>query len=177
MSQVEEVQEGEEFADDPNVGTDEGFAVSLEERMDARAEELQKETTEVFRLPGWESILAVEMRRLGFKTIRGMQRRLEKEERNKVTRELYLMCDQILRATVALHEVLPDGTTRALRDNWVQLAERRKDAPRDMTPRQALLFLVNDQRIFYLVNEWGSWSKSGQEAEDQEVMEDFEQTR
>jgi hypothetical protein len=39
------------------------------------------------------------------------------------------------------------------------------------------MFLVNDQRIFYLVNEWGSWSKSGQEAEDQEVMEDFEQTR
>ena len=146
---------------------------SLAERMAARSEQLSKQTTGRFPLPGWEDILEVELRALGYKALR---RSLTANERirDEATREIYAMADQVLTATVAFWEVPANGgEPRQLDDTWQSLAGRLPDCPDGATPRQALLFLVGDKRIHFLIQEWGEWAKNADKQVEDEVQQDF----
>jgi hypothetical protein len=146
---------------------------SLQARMEAHAEELRKDVSEKFPIPGWESMLMVELRRIGFKRIRVLQKRNERI-RDPSIRELYSMCDQILAATVGFHEILENGDTKEIPDDWVSLAQNLPDCPDEITPRQAILFLTgDDKRIHFLAAEWGGWSRAGDSDEAEEVRADF----
>lgn len=149
--------------------------MSLSERMQERAAELQREQTEKFDLPGWRDMLAVELKPLGFTTIRNLQRKNERE-RNETTREVYNMADQIIAATVGFHEV--DGSKETpIEDTWVTLAKRLPDCPDGATPRQALLFLLDgDKWVHFLYIKWMEWASTVQPEVEKEVEQDFAQT-
>lgn len=149
--------------------------MSLAARMQARAEELQKQKTEVFTLPGWRDMLAVELKPLGFTAIDRINRRNERE-RNETTRKLYNMADQIIAATMGFFEVNKDDR-EPIEDTWISLANRLPDAPDGLTPRQALLFLLGgDKFVHVLFLEWQAWALELQDEVDEEVEGDFDQT-
>jgi hypothetical protein len=147
---------------------------SLASRMAARSEELARQTTVRFPIPGWEDILEVELRSLGYKTLR---RAISANERirDQGTREMYAMADQILMATVAFWEVPSNGTGEAkqMDETWESLAKRLPNCPDAATPRQALLFLVGDKRLHFLVGDWGEWAKNADKGVEDEVQQDF----
>jgi hypothetical protein len=150
---------------------------SLQARMEAHAEELRRDVTEKFPIPGWETMLMVELKRLGYKRIRALQKRNERVREPSI-RELYSMCDQIIAATVGFHEVLENGEeTREIEETWVSLAHNLPDCPDQITERQAVLFLTgDDKRIHFLAAEWGEWSRAGDSEEAEEVRADFVST-
>lgn len=146
---------------------------ALSARMERRATQLDHQTSDWFPVPGWEDMLEVELRALGYRTIRKTISRNERIRAEDV-RELYSLCDQILKATIGFREVLDDGTTSPLQDTWQSLAIRAYGtAARDLEPRQALLKLVGEQRIHFLVEEWGRWAKAVRRDNDEEVERDF----
>lgn len=149
--------------------------MSLASRMQARAAELQKQRTEVFTIPGWRTLLAVELKPLGFTAMDRINSRNERE-RNETTRKLYNMADQIIAATMGFFEVHGDDR-EPIEDTWVSLASRLPDAPDGMTPRQALLFLLGgDQFAHVLFLEWQAWALELQDEVDEEVERDFGRT-
>lgn len=181
MSQVEEVQEGEEFAEVSfGESTPSG---SLEARMAARAEEAEADVTEKWAVPGkFSDIIAVELRMLGWKTLRGIGKRHAKN-RDQTLQELYVACDQIIAATVAFHEIVVDAegaeTYKELPgETWMSLARRGiKLLPQDLTPRQAMLALIKpDTLVPLLLQEWMEWMKDRRPDVDREVGSDFGMT-
>jgi hypothetical protein len=147
---------------------------SLSSRMKKRAEQRDSQQTEKFPLPGWDDMLAVELRSLGYTTIRKVISRNERV-RNEAQRELYSIADQLLLATVGLYEIVDDEFV-ALSDDWVMLAKRLPDCPDSVTPRQAILFLIGEERIAFLAEEYGRWARSVRGDLDEEVSRDFPTT-
>lgn len=149
--------------------------MSLSDRMEARAAELQGEQTETFDLPGWEGIIAIELKSLGYGAIRTIQKRNERE-RNATMREVYNMADQIIAATMGFKEVKGSEET-PIEDSWITLAQRRKDCPDGATPRIALLFLLDgDKRVHYLYTQWIAWASGITADIEEEVGRDFSRT-
>lgn len=147
---------------------------ALSERMAHRAKELEEQQTEWFPVPGWEDMIEVELKALGYRTIRASIER-NKRIRDVGLRELYSLCDQIAKATVSFREV--DGEkTKPVDDDWVKLARRLPDAPDEIDTRKAILFLVGEKRLHFLIEEWGNWARSVRHDVDREVAADFEAT-
>lgn len=154
----------------------EGAGQSLDNRMGRRAEALAVQQTEWFPIPGWEDMLEVELRSLGYKTMSAIQHANQKV-RDPGTQELYNMADQLLRATEGFREVPeddPDGERIPLLDDWTSLAARL--GRQNLSPRQALLVIVDEKRIHFLVQEWAQWARSVRADIDKETAEDFVRT-
>ena len=146
---------------------------SLAARMATRSEELEKQTSERFPIPGWEDILEVELRALGYRALRQALTRNERV-RDEATRELYTVADQLLMATVGFWEVPQNGgQPRQMDETWESLAKRLPNCPDGATPRQALLFLVGDKRLHFLAQDWGEWAKTVDKQVHDEVQADF----
>jgi hypothetical protein len=145
---------------------------SLNARMARRAEEIDVERSEWFPIPGWDDLIEVELRPLPYPTIRKVIKQNEKS-RDEMTREIYSMADQLIRATLGFRQVAKDGSTRPIDDDWVRLAQRLPNCPQSPTARQALLFLVDLERIHFLVQDWGEWAKTVRVDNDGEVERDF----
>lgn len=146
---------------------------SLSDRMVAAAEQAEKQTTEKFDLPRFWGVLAVELRSLGYRTIRKIQQRNEKV-RDPITRELYNMADQLVMATEGFYEVNGESY-KEKDDTWVTLAKRMPNSPDSLDPRKAILFLLEgDRHIHFLFGEWVEWSSSVRPGIDEEVAQDFE---
>lgn len=149
---------------------------SLAARMKRRGKELENQRTEVFEIPGWEEILAVELRMLGYEESRKIGRRLSKI-RNESLQELYSYVDQIVAATEGFYEV--DGDRRTPVDKtWMDLARAGAPhkLPEDLTPRMAVISLVGDRRVAYLFNDWEEWMRGERPEVDEEVVRDFRTT-
>ncbi|CAB4197431.1 hypothetical protein UFOVP1313_12 [uncultured Caudovirales phage] len=149
-------------------------AGSLAGRMASRQEELARNSTEVFPLPGWEDMLGVELRVLSYSTIRKIGQRNEKV-RDEVQQELNNIVDQLITATEGFVEVDGEKVT-PIEESWVSLANKLPHAPDDMTARQAILFLVGDKRIHFLAADWMQWSRASAHDLDKEVGSDFDLT-
>jgi hypothetical protein len=157
---------------------------SLSARMAARQEQLAKETTEKFDVPGWEGVLAVELRRVGYKRTKKIQSRNDRI-RDEGDRDLANIADIIGWATVALYEVkgsdpqTGEAVYEQLDDTWIDLARRLEDAPDmdgDTGLRRAILFICGgDKRLHFLAQQFGEWEKSGG-ADTREEMRDFSTT-
>lgn len=148
-------------------------AGSLAARMKRRGKELESQRTEVFEVPGWEEILAVELRLLGYDESRRIGRRLDKL-RNEDMQELYSYADQLVAATEGFYEV--DGDRRAPIDKtWMDLARAAAATklPEDLTPRQAIISLLGDRRVFYLFTDFEQWMRGERREVDEEVVRDF----
>jgi hypothetical protein len=151
-------------------------AGSLAGRMASRQEELAKNSTEVFPLPGWEDMLGVELRVLSYSAIRKIGQRNEKI-RDEVQQEMYNIVDQLITATEGFVEINGEtGDQSSIEESWVTLANKLPNAPDDITPRQAVLFLVGDKRIHFLAADWMEWSRASAHDLDKEVGSDFDLT-
>jgi hypothetical protein len=155
--------------------------LSLSARMEKRADALQIDSSEKFEIPGYEGLLAVELRRLGYRTVKQIQK-ANARVKDEAMRDIYNIADQIARATIGLFQIMgtdADGDTiyKELNDSWIDLAHRLPNSERIDTTRKAILFLTGgDQRIHFFANEWGAWQQSGKQDEDQEVRRDFTTT-
>lgn len=147
---------------------------SLSSRMARRQEALSQQQTEKFPLPGWEDMLAVELRTVSTKAKQAVASRNSKI-RNENERQLFAAIDVIITATVAFWRVTPDGY-EPLDDDWVSLAQRLPHPPDGLTPRRAFLFLLPDHRLDTFFYEYHQWSESVGGDIDQEVVRDFEKT-
>lgn len=150
-------------------------ASSLSTRMKARSEELERQVSEVFEIPGWEDVLAVELNMVGWKKLRVIGQR-NRKVKDLPTQELYVAIDQLITATDGFFEVFGDER-KSINDTWVSLARRTgKPLPDNLTPRQAVLALVGDTRVMALYNSWQEWLQGERREVDEEVVRDFERT-
>lgn len=152
---------------------------SLKDRMAARAEVLERQQTEVFEVPGWGDLFAVELRALSYRTMRRVQARNERVH-DEADRELYNMADQIVLATEGFVEVNEDGTREpsegATWVGWVEAAYPDEAPDGGWTPRQAVLKLITDKRIHFFTGQWVEWAQSVRSDVDEEVGRDFDVT-
>lgn len=165
--------------DEPDeVAVPEPVGESLEARMARRRTALESATTERFAIPGYESVVEVELRMLDYRHTRRIGKRHERVRQEEV-RELYIAADSIIDATVAFFEVhgmeAEDEPTNV---SWVSLA--RSAVPSldaNTTPRQAILALLDGQRLAHLADDWSKWMRSERGDVDDEQAEVFRRTR
>lgn len=154
---------------------------SLRSRMQSTQAAVAERHTELFPVPNWEDMVEVELRVLGWKTMRRIADR-HRKIREPALQELYTATDQIITATEGFHEIDGEKRTRVDMD-WIGLARAGegnrgvKSLPEGVTPRQAVLALVvHDTRLMYLWQEWQDWLKSVRPEVDEEVVRDFSTT-
>lgn len=161
---------------EPEEGSSSREAGSLAERMEKRAGELERTVSAIFPLPTWEDILAVELRLVGWESLR---RIVTKHERHRVEaiRELYVAADQILMSTEAFYEIKENDRER-VETTWQDLARAtgRKFGP-DLTSRQALIALVGDTNVAILWRDWQEWMTTRRPEVDEEIAQDFGTTQ
>ena len=151
---------------------------SLEARIAARREALEKRTTELFDVPGYEGIVKVEMRLVGGKRLHQIGQAHERlhDEYKKLLRTAE---DIILAATVAFHNVDANGEPQFAEGiTWKRLA---KAANRHLDEahleargggRVALEGLIGEAGVISLLGEWNQWTRTRGEGLARE-LEDF----
>jgi hypothetical protein len=146
--------------------------------MAQRAKQLEHQNTEVFPVPGWEDLIGVELRSLGVREHIAIEERNAKITRDDGVRIVHTIADKLLRATTGFHQRTDDGWQPLEGDTWQSLARSAFGAavPEDASPRVALLKLVGEQRIRYLISEWEEWAASVRSSVDEDVARDFEMT-
>ena len=152
---------------------------SLRGRMRQRARQRAAESTRIFEVPGWEDMLAVELRVLSHDaSTKILQRNAEVVKQS--TRLLYNAADHILAATVAFYEVDEEtGEHKEIpQHNWISLAREglEQNLPANLTPRQALIALIEDHRVVPFATQWEAWALSGSSTFAQEIPQDFGST-
>lgn len=156
---------------------------SLADRMKARRASLEKQKTEVFEVPGYEGIFAVEYRMLGWSRIRQITRG-HAQVKDPGQRELNSAVDTLLVATVQLLEVTATGH-KPVSGGWLDLARALQDPsdpeavklPNNPTPQHALLAIFGvEARVMTHYGEYESWLNGQRQRVDEDVVRDFERT-
>lgn len=166
-------QEMGPVSSEPVADTPEGG--SLEARMKRHAAEVAGQSTEIFEIPGWSEILAVELRLLTYDESTKITTRLERTVRDVGLRRLYFAVDQIVAATEGFYEV-NDGERTPIDRTWMDLARAAAThkLPEDLTPRMAVISLVGDRRVVTpLYAEFEGWMSGERPAMEEEVVRDF----
>lgn len=151
---------------------------SLEARMARQRDVLEGARTERFPIPGYESVVEVELRMLGYRRSRKIGEKHERV-RDTAVRDLYIAADSLLEATVAFYEVHGDEPDDTPTDGitWVKLARAAVSSlPENATPRQAILALLGDERLPYLADDWAKWMRSERGEVDEEQAAGFTTT-
>jgi hypothetical protein len=135
-------------------------AGSLADRIKQRREALENQTTTVLELPGYEDMLAVEFRLLGWQ----LQRKIAERHvriKDKAIRELYTAADTLLTAQIGTYEITESGEQKPISDDWFGLCARAGISLRDDTTlRQAMIALLTDSGVTSLVIEWNEWAEN-----------------
>lgn len=110
---------------------------SLKDRVKARREALQRNTTKTFDLPGYDGILKVRYKVLGLKAMTRAEDRSDGDDVDNQTRMLYMAADVLLAATDA---VLDADTGKPAADGrWSAALAQDFFGVQVGTPRQAIL--------------------------------------
>jgi hypothetical protein len=135
---------------------------SLEERVGKRREQLEKKTTEMFDVPGYEGVFQVELRLLGGKRQFAIVEALERVH-DDYQKAIRAAAEMILASTVAIHEVVDDeGNTQVAEGvTWLRLAKAadQKLGP-EIQPRVALIRMISENGVLELAGEWRLWMKN-----------------
>jgi hypothetical protein len=164
------VGEGQEFElaePEPEVADS-----SLRSRMQQRSEQLEKVTTERFPVPGYDDLLEVELRVTGMRQATRIAQRNERQ-RDPGTKNLYVMCDLLLGATVQFWR---SGADQPLKETWTDFAQMVDGCPDNVTPRQAMIFLLKEHRVPWLYTSWEEWMRSSRPEVEEELTRDFTPT-
>jgi hypothetical protein len=148
---------------------------AFEARMQEVRRQREQRTTEVFEVPGFESIIKVELRVLGYKKTTDVAIQ-HVRQRDDSLRALYTAADQLLAATVAFHKIQADGSLEAAEGlSWLQLAQAYDPSINaTVRPRTALIRLLDDGKgVNELHGAWYSWNTRGNEKVDGELEQDF----
>jgi hypothetical protein len=149
---------------------------SLAERMRSRRETLERNATRTWDLPGYEGILAVKYRAIGYQALRKIVHR-HAELDDEGLMELYVACDTLMTATDEVYEIDAKGSHTPLGERWMELA-RRADVslPENPTQRQALLALVPDTAVMALYRRYERFVARTDREADEAVVRDFDET-
>jgi hypothetical protein len=147
---------------------------SLEDRVAKRREALEKVTTDVFDVPGFEGVFKVELQIVGGKR----QFRIVTEHervRDEYQQNMRIAGDLVLAATVGFYEVLGDeDDTRSVDTTWVRLARAfDKTLGDDIHPRAALVRLIGDEGLVELAGAWKKWMGQRGVKLERRLQEDF----
>jgi hypothetical protein len=155
-----------------------GSEGSLRDRMKRRTDEMERQRTERFPVPGYTGVLEVEMRTLSWESNRTIMDR-HARLRDPGLRDVYVAADTIIAATVGFWETDDAGHRSAVETSWLDLGRGVIDRfPEHGTPRQAILGLIKPtSRVIALWNEWGDWNLAERTTIGEELAEDFETTR
>jgi hypothetical protein len=149
---------------------------SLSGRMQARQKAVSEETAQWFALPGYAGVLEIKLRALGTREIMRTENKLNRVKVQEL-RMLYSLSDQILEATEGFAETSPSGEGRTeIEDSWEDLARRLPNCPDKLTPRRALLHVLGETNVHWLVEEWTTWAKDQRGAVQEAVVRDFGRT-
>lgn len=151
-------------------------AGSLAERLRTRRESLEKDSSRTWDLPGYEGILAVKFRAIGYQALRAiLHRHADLDDEGLM--ELYVGCDTLMTATDEIYEVTDDGSHNPLGERWIELARRAElPLPDNPTQRQALLALVPDTAVMGLYRRYELFLALSDREADEAVMRDFDGT-
>lgn len=148
---------------------------SLEERVGRRREQLERKTTELFDVPGYEGVLQAELRLLGGKRQYAIVEALERVH-DDYQKAIRAAAEMILASTVAIHEVVDDegGTQVAEGVTWLHLARAadKKLGP-EIQPRVALIRMLSENGVLELAGEWRLWMKNRGAKVDKALEQDF----
>lgn len=147
----------------------------LAERMRRRAQELANQHSEVFPVPGYASMLAVELRALSLEATSRISQRHDRV-RDPATQTLYIAADIILSATEGFFQVDRDGVQTPVDHTWSTLAASVKQTAADASPRQALIALLGGIHVGMLAREWDAWMAAERDESDEELVRDFGRT-
>lgn len=137
-------------------------AGSLEERVAQRREKLERKTTEMFDVPGYEGVFQVELRLLGGKRQYAIVDALERVH-DDYQKAIRAACDMLLAATVQFHAVVDEegGTQPAEGATWLRLAQAAdRNLGPDTQPRVALIRMLGENGVIELAGEWRMWMKN-----------------
>jgi hypothetical protein len=173
---VEDLVDTEESVEEGEARSSVGSDGSLRDRMATRSRDLEAQATQRFSVPGYDDMIELELRTLGWDKIRRISDR-HVRRRDQGIRDLYVAADVLLAATVRFH-ALGGGP---LESGWVELARNAKSSlPENVTPRQSVLSLLRADRttaVIDLWNEWGEWNGTQRTTLGEELGEDFTRTR
>lgn len=151
---------------------------SLASRMRVRAGELENAISEVFAIPTWEEILAVELRLVSWEALRKVVSRHERlASRNPAMHELYIAADQLILGTEQFFEVSEAART-PVQHTWNTLARMSgKNIPEDASARQSIIVLCGDTNVLLLWKEWQDWMATRRTEVEEDMVKDFGTTQ
>jgi len=149
---------------------------SMAERARAMRENMLSRKTVVMEVAGYEGMLAVEYRGLGYAEARTMASRLERVS-DETQRDLYFRADQMIAASVNAFDIRSDPK-RELGFGWgiALAAELGVDKAEELTPRQAVLACFPGDYQYKLVEhtiELGEWFRGASNDVDLWQAQDF----
>jgi hypothetical protein len=149
-------------------------ASSLKGRMEARAAELANRKTEVFPIPRYDSVIAVELK---------TQEIIERHSRVGTRQTLNASADEIVFSTVAFHELKPDGSLELVEDvhSWSEVTQALlgispPEGPYNTRERVCMLSLVSDQGVMALSAQFRQWLGGVSSGISEAVRQDFSTT-
>jgi hypothetical protein len=150
---------------------------SLAERMREQSELIASQRSTVFPVPGYQSMLAVELRALSVEATGRIGDRHKKVQQESM-RTLLSGCDIILAATEKFYEISTNGHKRELDEgiSWQSLAVQVRGVSPELSPRACLLALLTDVNVLLLIQLWDEWMASEKQKIDEVMVEDFAST-
>lgn len=148
---------------------------SLAARAKARREALLDQHSTTIEVPGYEGVLAVEYRALGYAETRKIAARHQRQS-DEATQELYIASDQLIAASINAYELHDDGTREELGVGWgLGLASMLGVDTDGLTPRQAMFGCF--ARDVFVTRHWADyieWLSSAQADVDEVQRADFQ---
>jgi hypothetical protein len=155
-------------------------ASSLKARMKARQAELQDRTTEIFPVPLFDAILAVELKAVEWEET---EQALEKHLRRPQRMMLLTAADEVVAATVAFYEIGEDDSLELIEDAeaWSDIATAYLDEDFTAMPpatleRVALISLISEQGVMALSGQYRQWLGGANVGISKAVRRDFKTT-
>lgn len=153
---------------------------SLKARMHDRQEELAKRTTELFPVPRYDEIIAVELKAIPWER---SEKILERHQRQAKRMMLNSSADELVAATVGFWEIKEDGSTEEITDvsRWSEVCEHVLEVDLPNSPpatleRVGLLTLCSDQGVMALNGQYRRWLGGANVGIGEEVGRDFSST-
>ena len=153
---------------------------SLKDRMNARQSELESRTTEIFPVPRYDEVMAVELKAIAWEKTEEIVQRHSRQTNRQM---LNSAADEIVVATVAFHEI-KDDAIELIEDvsRWSEVAKSflgfdPPQAPYATRERICLLALCSDQGVMALNGPYRRWLGGANTGISGEVRRDFNSTR
>ena len=173
------------YTDTPSSNGDEPQPGSLAERIRQRREEIESRRTNLFPIPGYGDMLAVELQVIPYQTVRKIGQQVERNNRSldQPTLELYTAAEQLMAATVGFWVLQDTGQyQRDYEATWESMAYlANPQLTQDLYTRACLIDFLstgfdNTSQVVLLCSEWLQWMREGRADTESQLKPDFSPT-